>query len=42
MSSDEEPHFVVYSAGVPLMRTLTFTVGWIAQLCILVSILGWM
>lgn len=34
-------HFVVYSAGVPLMRTLTFTVGWIAQLCILASILGW-
>jgi uncharacterized MAPEG superfamily protein len=34
-------HFVVYSAGVPLLRTLTFTVGWIAQLCILASILGW-
>lgn len=34
-------HFAVYSAGVPLLRTLTFTVGWIAQLCILVSILGW-
>jgi Predicted membrane protein len=35
-------HFIVYTAGVPLMRTLTFTVGWIAQLCILASILGWM
>jgi uncharacterized MAPEG superfamily protein len=35
-------HFAVYSAGVPLMRTLTFTVGWIAQLCILATILGWM
>jgi uncharacterized MAPEG superfamily protein len=34
-------HFIVYTAGVPLMRTLTFTVGWIAQLCILASILGW-
>ena len=34
-------HFAVYSAGVPQMRTLTFTVGWIAQLCILASILGW-
>ena len=34
-------HFLVYSAGVPLMRTLTFTAGWIAQICILASILGW-
>jgi hypothetical protein len=29
------------AAGVPLLRTLTFRVGWIAQLCILASILGW-
>ena len=35
-------HFIVYTAGIPLMRTLMFTVGWIAQLCILASILGWM
>ena len=34
-------HFVVYSAGVPVMRTLTFTAGWIAQICILAAILGW-
>jgi uncharacterized MAPEG superfamily protein len=35
-------HFVVYSAGVPVARTLAFTVGWIAQIVILASILGWM
>ena len=24
-------HFVVYSAGIPAARTLTFTAGWLAQ-----------
>jgi uncharacterized MAPEG superfamily protein len=35
-------HFLVYAAGVPVARTLAFTVGWIAQIVILASILGWM
>ena len=35
-------HYIVYTAGVPLGRTLTFTVGWIAQLVFLATILGWM
>jgi uncharacterized MAPEG superfamily protein len=35
-------HFIVYTTGIPVMRTLTFTVGWAAQLIILFSILGWM
>ncbi len=35
-------HFLVYTAGIPVARTLTFTVGWIAQIVILVSILGWL
>ena len=34
-------HVIVYTAGIPLMRTLTFTVAWIAQLLILLAILGW-
>lgn len=34
-------HFVVYTAGVPLLRTLSFTVGWIAQIVLLASILHW-
>jgi len=34
-------HFLVYAAGVPLLRTLSFTVGWLAQLAILAAILGW-
>ena len=33
-------HFVVYTAGIPVARTLSFTVGWIAQLVILAAILG--
>jgi uncharacterized MAPEG superfamily protein len=33
-------HFLVYAAGVPLLRTLSFTVGWLAQLAILAAILG--
>jgi uncharacterized MAPEG superfamily protein len=35
-------HFIVYTSGIPVMRTLFFTVGWAAQLIILFSILGWM
>ena len=34
-------HFVVYSAGIPAARTLTFTAGWLAQVAIIASILHW-
>ena len=34
-------HFVVYSAGIPAARTLTFTAGWLAQVAIIASILRW-
>ena len=34
-------HFVTYTAGVPLVRTLSFAVGWAAQMTFLFAILGW-
>jgi uncharacterized MAPEG superfamily protein len=34
-------HFAVYTAGIPLMRTLAFTAGWVAQIVIIASILRW-
>jgi uncharacterized MAPEG superfamily protein len=34
-------HFLVYTTGVPLVRTLAFAVGWGAQVVILASILHW-
>jgi uncharacterized MAPEG superfamily protein len=34
-------HFVVYSAGIPAARTLTFTAGWLAQIVIIASVLPW-
>jgi uncharacterized MAPEG superfamily protein len=34
-------HVVVYTLGVPLLRTLSFTVGWVAQILILLSVLAW-
>ena len=34
-------HFVVYAAGIPGARTLTFTAGWLAQIAIIASILRW-
>lgn len=34
-------HFVVYTAGVPVVRTLAFAVGWGAQIVIIASILKW-
>jgi uncharacterized MAPEG superfamily protein len=32
-------HYVVYTAGIPYLRTLSFTVGWLACLCIFWQIL---
>ena len=34
-------HFLVYTAGVPVARTLSFAVGWGATIVILASVLGW-
>jgi uncharacterized MAPEG superfamily protein len=34
-------HFAIYSAGIPLARTLAFTAGWLAQIVIIASILHW-
>jgi uncharacterized MAPEG superfamily protein len=34
-------HFVVYTAGLPAARTLTFIAGWLAQIAIILSILRW-
>jgi uncharacterized MAPEG superfamily protein len=34
-------HFIVYTAGIPAARTLTFTAGWLAQMAIIASILRW-
>ena len=34
-------HYVVYTAGIPAARTLTFTAGWLAQIAIIASILRW-
>ncbi len=32
-------HYILYVAGVPFGRTLTFALGWLAQLCILYQII---
>ncbi|WP_166162913.1 MAPEG family protein [Chelativorans oligotrophicus] len=34
-------HFLVYTAGMPVLRTPLFAAGWAAQILLLVSILGW-
>ena len=34
-------HFLVYTTGVPLVRTLAFAVGWGAQIALVLAILGW-
>ena len=33
-------HFVVYTAGIPLARTLAFTGGWVATVMLVVRIAG--
>jgi len=35
-------HYVVYAAGIPLARTVTFTLGWLSQIAILGTILRWL
>lgn len=34
-------HFVVYTGAVPVVRTLAFTGGWIAQIIFVAAILKW-
>lgn len=34
-------HFAVYSAGIPLARTLAFAAGWAAQIVFVASVLRW-
>jgi len=34
-------HFIVYAAGIPVLRTTAFAVGWAAQIVILLSVLKW-
>jgi len=35
-------HFLVYSAGLPVVRTLAFAVGWVAQLIFAAAIFHWL
>ncbi|MBI1244599.1 MAG: MAPEG family protein [Alphaproteobacteria bacterium] len=35
-------HFVVYTGGVPYIRTLAFAAGWVAQVVLIATALGWM
>jgi uncharacterized MAPEG superfamily protein len=32
-------HYIVYTAGIPFLRTLTFAIGWAAMVCIFWQIL---
>jgi uncharacterized MAPEG superfamily protein len=34
-------HYIIYAAGIPAARTLTFTAGWLAQIAIIASIMRW-
>jgi len=35
-------HFIVYAAAIPLVRTLTFTLGWLSQIALLGTVLRWL
>ena len=35
-------HFLVYSAGLPVVRTLAFAVGWAAQIVFAAAIFHWL
>lgn len=33
-------HYLVYTAGIPVVRTLTFAVAWAASLAVILAVLG--
>ena len=35
-------HFIIYTFGVPYLRTISFAIGWFATLVIVLTVLGWM
>jgi uncharacterized MAPEG superfamily protein len=34
-------HYVIYTLGIPVLRTLSFTAGWVAQVILVLAIAGW-
>jgi uncharacterized MAPEG superfamily protein len=34
-------HYVIYTFGIPMLRTLSFTAGWVAQVILVLAIAGW-
>jgi len=34
-------HYLVYTAGIPFVRTLSFAVGWLCQMVLALALLGW-
>lgn len=34
-------HYLVYTAGIPFVRTLSFAVGWLCQMVLALTLLGW-
>ena len=35
-------HYLVYTAGIPVVRTLAYAVGWVSTMAVVLAILGWM
>lgn len=35
-------HYLVYTAGIPVLRTLTFAAGWVCQMIVILAVLGWL
>jgi uncharacterized MAPEG superfamily protein len=34
-------HFVIYTLAIPVLRTLSFAAGWVAQAILVLAIAGW-
>ena len=34
-------HYLVYTAGIPVVRTPAYAVGWLATMTVILTILGW-
>ncbi|MBL4758291.1 MAG: MAPEG family protein [Rhizobiales bacterium] len=34
-------HYFVYTFGIPFLRTISFAIGWLATIAIILTVLGW-
>jgi uncharacterized MAPEG superfamily protein len=34
-------HYLIYTSGIPVLRTITFAIGWLCQIVVILAVIGW-